>query len=77
MTPVYDFVADDETTNQALARLGYVHRSQGMNAPGHIYRLRDGKHVASPRTVFATNVWIRLECPDVDGATFYESGRYL
>lgn len=71
MTPIYDFVADDETTNQALARLGYVHRPTG------IYRLRDGKHVASPRTVFATNVWIRLECPDVDGATFYESGRYL
>ena len=52
-------VRDDETTNQALARLGYRYES----STGRIVNNATGKVVYWTPSVSHINVWIAIGCP--------------
>jgi len=68
MSAVY-MVAPDESTNDALKRLGFAHEWDGVS---RIRCLRTGRTYVTTRCVWNTIAWIEAGCPDMGGANFYE-----
>lgn len=64
--PVYGFIHEGETTNEALARLGFRHQGR-IGVGGNVMRISDGRIMSYSRNVEATNRWIKAGCPDLDG----------
>lgn len=60
-------VRPDETTTQALRRLGFGHRPNGhQNYTRTVYRLSDGA-IVDDMLVGDANEWIRRGCPMPEG----------
>lgn len=68
--PVYA-IAPDETTNQALARLGFKHQ-RCVGFGGEVVRVSDGYVMHYSKDVRETNRWIEAGCPDCNGKAMPE-----
>ena len=68
--PVYA-VLEHESTNDALARLGFRHQGR-VGLGGNVMRISDGHIMHYSKDVWATNRWIEAGCPDCDGKAMPE-----